>query len=143
MKPDSQIHLGHRERMRRKLIAYGAEIFDTYELLEMLLYSVIPVRDTNPIAKRLLMTFGSLDGVLSASAEELMTVDGVGATTASYLATVGALPLMLSNLAPTARSLADYDEIGKYLVRYYEGRTDYAVSMLLLDNAMRDRKSVV
>ena len=142
MKPDSQIHLGHRERMRRKLIAYGAEIFDTYELLEMLLYSVIPLRDTNPIAKRLLMTFGSLDGVLSASAEELMTVDGVGATTASYLATVGALPLMLSNLAPTVRSLADYDEIGKYLVRYYEDRTDYAVSMLLLDNAMRPMRVV-
>lgn len=137
MKPDSQIHLGHRERMRRKLIAYGGEIFDTYELLEMLLYSVIPVRDTNPIAKKLLGAFGGLDGVLSASADELMAVDGVGAVTASYLTVVGALPVILPVAAPTAKSLADYDEIGEYLVKYYEGRGDYVVSMLLLDNAMR------
>ncbi len=142
MKPDSQIHLGHRERMRRKLIAYGAEIFDTYELLEMLLYSVIPVRDTNPISKRLLMEFGGLDGVLCASREELMRVDGVGATTASYLVTVGAFPAMLPLIAPTAKSLADYDEIGEYLVKYYEGRDEYAVSMLLLDNAMRPMRVV-
>lgn len=142
MKPDSQIHSGHRERMRRKLIAYGAEIFDTYELLEMLLYSVIPVRDTNPISKRLLMAFGSLDGVLSANREELMEVDGIGATTASYLMTVGAFPAMLPLITPTARSLADYDEIGEYLVKHYEGRNEYAVSMLLLDNAMRPMRVV-
>ncbi len=142
MKPDSQIHLGHRERMRRKLIAYGAEIFDTYELLEMLLYSVIPVRDTNPISKRLLMAFGGLDGVLSASREELMEVDGVGAATASYLVTVGALPPMLPLISPMTKTLADYDEIGEYLVKYYEGRTDYVVSMLLLDNAMRPMRVV-
>ncbi len=142
MKPDSQIHLGHRERMRRKLIDYGGEIFDTYELLEMLLYSVIPVRDTNPLAKRLLATFGGLDGVLKASAEELMAVEGVGAATASYLITAGNLPMMLSLAIPTARSLVDYDEIGEYLVKYYEGRRDYAVSMLLLDNAMRPMRIV-
>lgn len=137
MKPESQIHLGHRERMRRKLVAYGSEIFDTYELLEMLLYSVIPVRDTNPLAKRLLSTFGGLDGVLSASTEELMAVDGIGAATASYLVTVGALPAILPITSPTSRVLADYDQIGEYLVDYYRGRNDYVVSMLLFDNAMR------
>jgi DNA repair protein RadC len=53
--------------MRRKFFDYGDEIFDTYELLEMLLYTVIPVTDTNPLAKRLLAVFGGLDGVLSAT----------------------------------------------------------------------------
>ena len=142
MKPDSQIHSGHRERMRRKLVAYGAEIFDTYELLEMLLYSVIPVRDTNPISKKLLMAFGGLDGVLSAGREELMEVDGVGAATASYLVTVGAFPAMLPLVSSTASALANYDEIGEYLVKYYEGRSEYVVSMLLLDNAMRPMRVV-
>lgn len=137
MKPESQIHLGHRERMRRKLVAYGSEIFDTYELLEMLLYYVIPVRDTNPVAKRLLSAFGGLDGVLSASTEELMAIDGIGAATASYLVTIGALPAILPVSSPTSSALADYDQIGECLVNYYRDRRDYVVSMLLIDNAMR------
>ena len=51
---DKQIHLGHRGRMYEKLATFGCEVFNTYELLEMLLYSVVPYKDTNPIAKRLL-----------------------------------------------------------------------------------------
>jgi DNA repair protein RadC len=31
-----------------------------YELLELLLFSAIPRRDTKPVAKRLLQRFGSL-----------------------------------------------------------------------------------
>ena len=61
---DNHIHDGHRERMRSKLIIHGQKVFDTYELLEMLLYYTIPYKDTNPISKRLLFTFGGLDGVL-------------------------------------------------------------------------------
>lgn len=116
MNSDSQIHLGHRERMRRKLVTYGAEIFDTYELLEMLLYSIIPVRDTNPIAKRLLMAFGDLDGVLNAAQDELVSVDGIGSATANYISTVGALPMLMPLVDATANVLADYEEIGEYLV---------------------------
>ena len=138
MIPDSQIHLGHRERMRRKFSAYGDEIFDTYELLEMLLYTVIPVRDTNPLAKRLLAAFGGLDGVLSATKEELLAVDGVGAITAEYLTKVGALPAALKNSEnqPEAQ-LSDYEEIGEYLVDYFDGKENYCVAELLLDNSMR------
>ena len=55
--PDEKLHAGHRARMRRKFLSYGPRIFDTYELLEMLLYYAIPYKDTNPIAKRLLMEF--------------------------------------------------------------------------------------
>ena len=65
------VHRGHRKRMRRKFSDFGDIVFDTYELLEMLLYYTVPVRDTNPLAKRLLVEFGSLDGVLSASKENL------------------------------------------------------------------------
>ena len=47
---NSKIHEGHRSRMLSKLSLYGQRIFDTYELLEMLLYRVIPYKDTNPNA---------------------------------------------------------------------------------------------
>ena len=142
MNSDSQIHLGHRERMKRKLVAYGAEIFDTYELLEMLLYSVIPVRDTNPIAKMLLMELGDLDGVLSATGDELTAVRSVGSATANYIATVGALPMLMPLSSSSESKLADYCEIGEYLVGYCKEKTEYAVSILLLDNSMRPIRTV-
>lgn len=142
MNSDSQIHLGHRERMKRKLVAYGAEIFDTYELLEMLLYSVIPVRDTNPLAKMLLMELGGLNGVLSASGEELTSVRGVGAATANFIAMAGALPMMMPFATTSARKLTDYNEIGEYIVGYCQDKNDYVVSMLLLDNSLRPIRTV-
>ena len=43
---DENIHDGHRCRMKAKLLSHGRSIFDTYELLEMLLYYVIPYKDT-------------------------------------------------------------------------------------------------
>ena len=86
---DSTIHHGHRSRMTEKLANHGPHIFNTYELLEMLLYGTIPYKDTNPIAKRLLDRFGSLDGVLSATEDELCTVDGVGGAAAALIRTVG------------------------------------------------------
>ena len=39
---DAAVHGGHRARMRNKFLRYGAAPFDSYELLEMLLYYVIP-----------------------------------------------------------------------------------------------------
>ena len=92
---DKHIHDGHRERMRVKLITHGQKIFDTYELLEMLLYYVIPYKDTNPISKRLLYTFGGLDGVFKASREELLEVSGIGERAADLIESVSRLSLVL------------------------------------------------
>ena len=85
------VHQGHRQRMRAKLYTHGDRIFDTYELLEMLLYYVIPYKDTNPISKRLLERFGSLDGVLSARKNELAEIDGIGERAAGLISAVGEL----------------------------------------------------
>ena len=70
----SDIHKGHRQRMRAKLIRNSDRVFDTYELLEMLLYHVIPYKDTNPVSKNLLSRFGSLEGIFKASKDELTEV---------------------------------------------------------------------
>ena len=86
---EENIHKGHRQRMRAKLSAHGPRVFDSYELLEMLLYRTNPRSDTNPIAKQLLRRFGSIDGVLSTSCEELASENGVGTKTASLISLVG------------------------------------------------------
>lgn len=84
-------YLGHRDRLRQKIIERGVDALEDYELLETLLFAFIPRRDVKPISKALLTRFGGLGGVLSASAADLVTVQGVGDSCASYLKTVDAL----------------------------------------------------
>ena len=66
------LHDGHRPRSKRRYLALGAEGMEDHQLLELLLFYAIPRQDTNPIAHRLLDTFGSLAAVFDATPEELM-----------------------------------------------------------------------
>ena len=136
---ESVVHYGHRQRMRSKFIAHGARIFDTYELLEMLLYYVVPYKDTNPIAKRLLSEFGSLFGVLSADKESLCRVAGIGERTAELLTLVGSFQLMhnISSASVGAPTFDNYEKTGEYLVRYFNNNKELKIACLLLDNSMR------
>ena len=54
-------------------------------VLEYLLTYVIPRKDVNELAHRLLNTFGSLTGVLEADPQRLSAIDGVGEKTALFL----------------------------------------------------------
>jgi DNA repair protein RadC len=77
--PAGQPHYhGHRERLRARFRENGAENLPDYELLELLLFAVVPRRDTKPIAKALLSRFGSFSEVLSAPEGQLREVKGVG-----------------------------------------------------------------
>ncbi|WP_106205253.1 RadC family protein [Aliiruegeria haliotis] len=68
---------GHRERLRQRFLSGGHEAMPEYELLEMLLFDAIPRIDVKPLAKRLLATFGDLNGVIAAPEARLMRVEGV------------------------------------------------------------------
>lgn len=82
------IHDGHRERMRERFLQTGFEGMEDHEALELLLYYFFPRINTNPIAHRLIDTFGSFYGVLSANPRDLEKVHGVGKNTAVLLGVV-------------------------------------------------------
>ena len=75
-------HLGHRERLRERVLRGGLAASPDYEVLEVYLFRSIRMADVKPLAKSLLTRFGSLSGVLSASVADLCTVAGVGETVA-------------------------------------------------------------
>ena len=83
------IHQGHREKMRQRFLKSGLEGFADHEALELLLYYAIPRQDTNPIAHRLMDRYGSLTAVLSAPAEDLKKVEGIGESAAVLLKVAG------------------------------------------------------
>ncbi|USG59506.1 DNA repair protein RadC [Sneathiella marina] len=75
---NSSDKIGHRERMRTRILTSGANSLADYEILEMLLYAAIPRRDTKPLAKLLISEFGNLANVLSAEPQVLRKIDKVG-----------------------------------------------------------------
>lgn len=83
--------LGHRDRLRQKLLARGAGALDDYELLETLLFAFLPRRDVKPIAKALLVRFGGVSAIFAAPPEDIASVKGMGETSAAYLKATAAL----------------------------------------------------
>lgn len=76
---------GHRERARQRFMRIGEEALEDYEMLELILFFVIPRQDTKALAKELLARFGSYSAVLSASPERLAEVKGIKGAAATNL----------------------------------------------------------
>ncbi len=114
-KPD---HLGHRDRLRRRLLDGGPEALPDYELLELLLFANDARKDVKPLAKKLLAEFdGSLAAVLSASPERLRRVDPkLRDTGIAALKTVAAASLRLARAQASERPvIGSWDKLVDYL----------------------------
>jgi len=83
---------GHRERVRKKFLENGFNGLEDYEILELLLFYVIPRKDTKAIAKELITKFKTLANVLKADNKELKTINGLGNVAITFLKMMGALP---------------------------------------------------
>ena len=83
---------GHRERVRKKFLENGFNGLEDYEILELLLFYVIPRKDTKAIAKELIEKFKTLANVLKADTLELKIIDGLGDVAITFLKMMGALP---------------------------------------------------
>ena len=87
---DANIHAGHRQRTREKIFSTGVDGMADHEIIEFLLFYAIPKRDVNPLAHRLLDTFGSVSDTLNAAEEDILAVDGAGMGVARVLSAFGA-----------------------------------------------------
>ena len=119
------LHDGHRQRLLQRFLREGLDGFDEHNILELLLFYAIPRKDTNELAHRLMDDFGSLAGVLDASAQELQQVEGVGENTAGFLK-------LLPDLC-----LASTEQAGRFLLPRYIGRQEETVLLTCLDGKCR------
>ncbi len=109
-------HLGHRARMREKLLGAGPDALLDHELLEMLLFVALPRRDTKPIARALLARFGSFANAVAAPLPELRQVEGLGEAGLAALKTVQAAALRLMRAEVLERPvLNNWDRLIAYL----------------------------
>lgn len=81
-------HSGHRSRLRDRVSKEGLDNFQDYQVLEYALSFVIPYKDTNPLAHKLVNKFGSFSGVLEANEEDLKAISGLGEVSAHFLSNI-------------------------------------------------------
>lgn len=62
-----------------------------YELLELILFTVIPRRDVKPLAKELLKSYGSLSALMNAQHASLSQMEGMSENAATAIKTITAI----------------------------------------------------
>ncbi len=130
-----QVHGGHRKRMKERYIATGFDGMAGHEILELLLYYAIPQRDTNPLAHKLIDEFGSFSGVLDASVEDLMQVEGVGQHAATLLSMMPKLQRAYQADLLRTRTILNTSELAKEYCRVLlSGLKNEAFYVISLDN---------
>ncbi len=93
---------GHRHRLKERFLAGVGCALSDETLLELLLTYAIPRTDVQPLAAQLLVTFGSLHGVLNATHAALCAIDGIGEHAAVLLQLMGAMGAARTSSAPVA-----------------------------------------
>lgn len=90
-------HRGHRSRLRARLLSGGPLALGDHEIVEMLLFAAKPRVDTKPLARELLLRFGTLGSLFKASPEQLAAIPGMGESA------VGTIKIVQAALERTTR----------------------------------------
>lgn len=123
------------ERPRERLLHLGVEALSSAEILALLLGRGIKGESVMVTAQRLLSRFGSLNGLASASLEELCEVRGIGLAKASQLKAAFELSRRLENSAVAEKkvTIRNPEDIVRAVKGRLKGKKKEHFLTLLLD----------
>jgi DNA repair protein RadC len=96
---------GHRKRLRDRFLKGGEKGVPDYELIELILFGVMPRCDVKPLAKKLLEECGGLAGLFQADVAALKAIPGVGDAVIAALKAIHEVSCRMiredTNMSPT------------------------------------------
>ena len=138
MAEEKKTHEGHRQRMRKRVEQQGFDSLEPHEALEYLLYITNARKDTNQLAHDLMGRFGDFAGVLEATEEDLLTVEGVGPATARMLHLLPAVSRYYTQCRTNGKtSFKTTEQLAVYLLRLFAGAEQERALLLALDGRSR------
>jgi DNA repair protein RadC len=105
----------HRQRLRARFMAGGANAMPDYELLELVLFRAIPRRDVKPLARELMDRFGDFNRVVTAPEARLRDLSGIG----------DAVIVELKVIEAAAQRLARAKIMQQHVVSSWDALLDY------------------
>ena len=131
------IHDGHRQRLKERFLREGLDGFTDVQVLELLLFYVVPRKDTNPIAHGLLDRFGTLARVLDAPVSKLTQVNGISDNGATFLKLVREMDRRYVLSQGEDIILNTIEDCCDYVSRFFRGKKNETVVLLSLDAKLK------
>lgn len=129
-----EIHAGHRDRLRKKFMLHGIDVFEEHEIVELLLFYVIPRRNTNALAHALLTKYGSIPGIMEAPLSSLKVIEGMGEHVACFIKLVLTMVRVYMERKETGQGFHPTREnFTDKLSRSFLGRDEETIGVMLLD----------
>ena len=133
-KSDSELHKGHRQRMREKFRKYGFDGFADHEVVEMLLFYCYPRMAPNKLAHKILDKYGSLADLFDASPEELMIETGISEVTATLFSMISKLSKGYEKAKwDRVKYLKNTEETGQFAVSMFTDTQNEEFALICLD----------
>lgn len=135
---DRKLHAGHRQRVRNRYLSEGLDSFTDHQVLEMLLFYCIPMKDTNELAHKMINEFGTLAGLFEADPKDISRRCGVSENTAILVSMVPSLTRRyFKGKWGEKPVLSSSSKAGEYAVSLFAGRTYEVFFVLCLDSQNR------
>jgi len=124
---------GQAKRLRARLLAHGQNTLDDYEILELLLSTLIPQRDVQSLADGLIKEFGNLWRLLNASPRRLLAA-GLSEPIVTTVVSIAAMALRAQRTLIIKRSVFNsWHSILNYCHATMEHETKEQIRLFFLD----------
>jgi len=131
---DKKLHEGHRQRVRARVLAEGLDAFEDHQVLELILFYCIPMKDTNESAHLMLKEFGSLASLFEAQPEDIAKRCNISLNTAIFVSLIPSLSRRYFKAKWGDKPLLNSStKAGEYVLSLLSGRTYEVFYVICLD----------
>lgn len=138
----SELHSGHRDRLRKKFADFGADALLDHELLELALFYPIPRINTNGIAHGLIKDFKNISGILNAPTSELIKSKGIGENSAEFIRLLADICQEYSTFSEMPHSDATRDDLCRYFREYFLNASSGVCLLLCIDYKLQVKNKI-